>query len=196
MTYDGNLASFVGGRVIVLVGDITAQHADAIVNAANSSLLGGGGVDGAIHHRGGPEILEACRALRRDRFPGGMPTGEVALTTAGRLPARFVIHTVGPIRKLGSAPDAAMLARCYRNALLIAAENNLRTVAFPSIATGAYAYPREEAAGVVSQTIEAALCELDAIEQVRLVFYCAEDAAIFIRFQNFTDSRRTRGPQS
>src|ERR1700694_4529095 len=109
------LATFLNGRVQVVTGDITKQNVDAILNAANSTLLGGGGVDGVIHAKGGPKILEACRDLRRTRFPSGLPTGEAVLTTAGQLPARHVIHTVGPITGIGKEPDASLLATCYRN---------------------------------------------------------------------------------
>src|SRR5262245_25169736 len=122
MDYPSLLASFLQNRVHVLVGDITSQSVDAIVNAANSSLLGGGGVDGAIHRRGGPRILEECRKLLASRFPQGLPTGEAVLTTAGNLSAKHVIHTVGPICRGDSEPDAVRLAACYRNSLAIAAE--------------------------------------------------------------------------
>src|SRR6202521_2005370 len=110
-----NTTEFLDGRVRVVIGDITRQDVDAIVNAANSTLLGGGGVDGAIHYKGGPKILEACREIRSTRFPRGLPTGEAVLTTGGQLLARHVIHTVGPITHSGSEPDASLLAACYRN---------------------------------------------------------------------------------
>jgi len=180
------LESFLGGRVRVLVGDITQQRVDAIVNAANSTLLGGGGVDGAIHRHGGPEILQQCRAIRSGQFPDGLPTGEVTLTTGGRLPARYVIHTVGPIRRPGSEPDAAMLASCYRKSMELAEEKKLRSIAFPAISTGVYAYPREQAAVVASETIEVALHNAIAIEEVRLVFFDAQDAAVFLQNHRFS----------
>lgn len=186
MTETRALESFLGGKVHVLIGDITAQRVDAIVNAANSSLLGGGGVDGAIHRKGGPEILQECRVIRSERFPGGLPTGKVVITTGGKLEARFVIHTVGPICKLGSAPDAMGLASCYRKALELAAEKELRSIAFPAISTGVYAYPRDEAAVVASEAIETALRDARAIEEVRLVFFDAEDAAVFLRNHKFS----------
>ena len=169
----------------MLVGDLTAQQVDAIVNAANSTLLGGGGVDGAIHRRGGPQILEECRKLRRSRFPDGLPTGEAVATTAGLLPARYVIHTVGPIARHGAEPDAAALASCYRSSIVLAAELGLRTMAFPAISTGAYGYPREKAAPVVANAVESALRDRAAIEEVRLVFYDREDFAVFWRHQCF-----------
>src|SRR5262245_47424049 len=125
MSSGTSLASFLNDRVHVLVGDITSQPVDAIVNAANSTLLGGGGVDGAIHRRGGPRILEECRKLRSSRFPQGLPTGEAAITTAGNLPAKHVIHTVGPICGANSKLEAERLAACYRNTLALEAEHTL-----------------------------------------------------------------------
>lgn len=180
------LASFLSGKVQVVTGDITKQDVDAIVNAANSTLLGGGGVDGAIHAKGGPKILEACREIRSTRFPLGLPTGEAVLTTGGRLPARHVIHTVGPITGSGQKPNAAMLAACYRNSLALAAENGLRSIAFPAISTGAYGYPPERAAPVVSETIESVLSAGSPVEQVRLVFFKEDDARTFLKHQTFT----------
>jgi len=180
------LESFLHGKVRVLIGDITAQRVDAIVNAANSTLLGGGGVDGAIHRRGGPEILQQCREIRRVQFPNGLPTGEAVLTSGGRLSAPHVIHTVGPICRLGSTPDAAGLASCYRKSLELATQQGLRAIAFPAISTGAYAYPREQAVIVASQTIESVLRRAVAIAEVRLVFYDPEDAAIFLQNHKFT----------
>jgi O-acetyl-ADP-ribose deacetylase (regulator of RNase III) len=181
-----SLDSFLSGRVLVLKGDITKQNVDAIGNAANSTLLGGGGVDGAIHAKGGPQILEACREIRRTRFPRGLPTGEVVLTTGGRLPARYVIHTVGPITRIGHEPDASMLASCYRNSLSLAADTGLRSIAFPAISTGAFGYPPERAAPVVSETIESVLTAGTLVEQVRLVFYEAEGARLFLKNHRFT----------
>ncbi len=134
-------------RIEALLGDLTEQSLDAIVNAANSTLLGGGGVDGAIHRQGGPEILEECRRLRRDRFPDGLPTGQAVATGAGRLPARWVIHTVGPVYA-ASANPAGELTACHLNSLRVAEELGARTVAFPAISTGAYGYPVVQAAKV------------------------------------------------
>ena len=179
------LGMFLSGRVLVLVDDITAQDVDAIVNAANSTLLGGGGVDGAIHRRGGPAILEACRELRRTRFPKGLPTGEAVITTGGQLRTRHVIHTVGPVKGMHGQLDAEMLAGCYRNSLRLAAEHGLRSVAFPAISTGAFGYPREEAAAVASEAIEAALRDETSVKEVRLVFFAAEDAQVFLKHQRF-----------
>jgi O-acetyl-ADP-ribose deacetylase len=183
------LASFLGGKVHVVTGDITKQDVDVIVNAANRTLLGGGGVDGAIHARGGPKILEACREIRRTRFPQGLPTGEAVITGGGQLPARHVIHTVGPITATGQDPDAAMLAACYRNSLALAAEHGLRSIAFPAISTGAYGYPPEHAPPVVSATIESVLSGGSPVEHVRLVFFNEADARTFLKHHTFT----TRG---
>jgi O-acetyl-ADP-ribose deacetylase (regulator of RNase III) len=182
------LARFLGGKVHVVTGDITKQDVDAIVNAANSTLLGGGGVDGAIHAKGGPKILEACREIRSLHFPRGLPTGEAVLTTGGQLPARHVIHTVGPIAAIGKEPDAAKLAACYRNALALAAEHGLRSIAFPAISTGAYGYPPDCAAPVVSETIESVLSADSPVEHVRLVFFNEAGARTFLKHQNFTRS--------
>jgi len=179
------VASFVGGRVTVLVGDITKQQVDAVVNAANSTLLGGGGVDGAIHEAGGPRILAECREIRRVRYPDGLPTGEAVITTGGDLPARHVIHTVGPVKGMWGERDAELLASCYRNALALAAHHGLRSVAFPAISTGVYGYPREAAAEVASQAIAEALARDDSIAEVRLVFYSARDAEVFVEHQRF-----------
>jgi len=134
------------------MGDITDQQVDAIVNAANRTLLGGGGVDGAIHRRGGPSIVAECQEIRRARYPDGLPAGEAVATTAGDLPARWVIHTVGPVYS-GSAEDPRLLAACHINALRVADEVGARTVAFPAISTGAYGYPLREAAPVASLAV-------------------------------------------
>jgi O-acetyl-ADP-ribose deacetylase (regulator of RNase III) len=161
-------------------GDITAQEIDVVVNAANSSLLGGGGVDGAIHARGGPALLEECRELRRTRYPEGQPTGEAVLTGGGELPARYVIHTVGPIWAGGDSGEADLLASAYRNSLERAREAGLRTIAFPSISTGAYGFPIERAAPIALQTIRAYLeAHPDAFDEVRLVLFSEPDLASY-----------------
>lgn len=178
------IRSYLRDRVHVSCGDITTLAVDAIVNAANSSLLGGGGVDGAIHRAGGPEILEACRELRRTRYQGGLPTGEAVATTAGRLPARYVIHTVGPVWRHGT-DSQTLLASCYERSLAVAAELGCRTMAFPAISTGVYGYPKEAAAEVASTAIERALGSAAPIERVHLVFFSERDAEIFIEHQRF-----------
>ena len=183
MGQSGILKSFLGGRVTVRVGDITRQNVDVIVNAANSSLLGGGGVDGAIHRVGGPAILEACRTLRSTSHREGLAAGSAVSTPAGELAAREVIHTVGPIRRNTEAPDAKTLAACYRNTLELAAENSAKS---PAIATGVYGYPPEDAAPVVSRTIEKFLNSNMQITDVRLIFYTQRDAETFIAHQEFS----------
>lgn len=181
------IETFLDGRVRVLVGDITRERVDAIVNAANSSLMGGGGVDGAIHSAGGPEILDECREIRRTMYPKGLPTGEAVITTAGKLPARHVIHTVGPVYGQHDGSEAALLAACYRNSLALAAKHALASVAFPSISTGAFSYPRHEAARVSSQAIEEFLKSAEhSIQDVRLVFFQPRDAEDFLRHQRFS----------
>ena len=177
--------SFLEGTVFAISGDITRQDVDAIVNAANSSLLGGGGVDGAIHRAGGPAILSACQELRRTVWPSGLPTGEAVITPGGELPAKFVIHTVGPVYGSHSGDEAALLASCYRRSLFLAHETGVRSIAFPAISTGIYGYPRPEAARVASLAIASALAELPRIREVRLVFFSAEDLAVFLEHQAF-----------
>jgi len=176
---DANIESFLGGRVLVVVGDITSQDVTAIVNAANSSLLGGGGVDGAIHRAGGPEILKECRQIRNTVYPDGLPTGEAVITTGGNLPAKYVIHTVGPIYGRDPEREAELLAACYKNSLLLALQRGVTSLAFPSISTGAYGYPKTEAAKIASATIRDFLRADQQIEQVRLVFFQDRDARVF-----------------
>ncbi|MEU8583007.1 O-acetyl-ADP-ribose deacetylase [Streptomyces abikoensis] len=148
-------------------GDITEQHVDAIVNAANSSLLGGGGVDGAIHRKGGPDILTACRALRAAHYGKGLPTGQAVPTPAGRLPARWVIHTVGPV--FSAAEDRAeLLASCHRESLRVADELGARTIAFPAISTGVYRWPMEDAARIAVETVRSTETR---VEEVRFVLF-------------------------
>ncbi|MFE7780843.1 O-acetyl-ADP-ribose deacetylase [Streptomyces nigrescens] len=159
----------------LIQGDITEQAVDAVVNAANSSLLGGGGVDGAIHRRGGPEILDACRDLRAAQYGGGLPTGQAVATTAGLLPARWVIHTVGPVHS-GTEDRSALLASCYRESLRIADELGARTVAFPAISTGVYRWPMEEAARIAVETVRDTET---AVEEVRFVLFDEQAYAVF-----------------
>jgi O-acetyl-ADP-ribose deacetylase (regulator of RNase III) len=165
------------GRIDLVSGDITEQATDAIVNAANSTLLGGGGVDGAIHRVGGPEILEACRKLRATEWRDGLPAGEAVLTTAGRLPCRYVIHAVGPVWNGGTRNEAATLASCYRRSLAAAKVQGLSSIAFPSISTGAYGYPKELAAPIALGAAKGALEEGGSVTLVRFVLWSLEDLA-------------------
>ena len=160
----------------VLQGDITKIKVDAIVNAANSSLMGGGGVDGAIHRAGGPAILEECRKIVAKQ--GGCKTGDAVITTAGNLPAKFVIHTVGPVWHGGKSGEAEKLANCYKNSLQLAVENGCKTIAFPNISTGIYSYPKAEAARIAVQTVMGFLKSSTAIEQVIFVCFDAENLAL------------------
>lgn len=153
--------------ITLVQGDITEQHVDAVVNAANSSLLGGGGVDGAIHRKGGPDILAACRDLRAAQYGKGLPTGRAVATTAGRLPARWVIHTVGPVFRAPGG-DEVLLASCYRESLRVADELGAKTVAFPAISTGVYRWPMEDAARIAVETVRAAGTN---VEEVRFVLF-------------------------
>jgi len=177
--------TFLDGRVIVKVGDITEETVDAIVNAANSTLLGGGGVDGAIHRKGGPTILKECKRIRSTEYPQGLPTGQAVITTAGSLPAKHVIHTVGPVYGMNNGRDAELLRDSYTNSLSLAVGNFLSSIAFPSISTGAFYYPKPEAAGVVSQAIMSFLENDIAIEQIRLVFFSDADANVFCKYHHF-----------
>jgi O-acetyl-ADP-ribose deacetylase len=181
--------SFLDGRVRVLTGDITGQKVVALVNAANSGLLGGAGVDGAIHRAGGATILEECREIRRTRLPDGLPTGEAVITRGGLLAARYVIHTVGPIYGHHNGREAELLAACYQNSLRLASEHEVASIAFPAISTGAYGYPREEAAKVASRAIADFLKEESSILEVRLVFFSADDAKVFLSKQTFDDEQ-------
>ncbi|MEO7767586.1 MAG: O-acetyl-ADP-ribose deacetylase [Ferruginibacter sp.] len=142
---------FYAMKLEIIKGDITTIESDAIVNAANSSLLGGGGVDGAIHRRGGKAILEACIAIRNKQ--GGCKTGEAVITTAGNLPSKYVIHTVGPVWKDGNQNERELLANCYRNSLTIAIENNINSIAFPNISTGIYHFPKDIAGEIAVKTV-------------------------------------------
>lgn len=176
--------TFLGGRVVVVVGDITRQDVDAIVNAANSSLLGGG-VDGAIHRAGGPAILKACRELRRTEYPDGLPTGDAVITTAGDLPARYVIHTVGPVYGSAVGRESELLAGCYENSLKLAESHSLHSIAFPAISTGVFGYPQDEAAQVSSQVIARFLTVAQAVREVRLIFFQPSAAKGFLANHQF-----------
>ena len=162
-------------EIRLVEGDITEQVVDAIVNAANSSLLGGGGVDGAIHRRGGPEILAQCRALRDGKYEKGLPAGQAVATTAGRLHARWVIHTVGPVFAK-SEDRSETLAACYRNSLLVADRLGARSVAFPAISAGVYRWPMEDAARIAVETVRATETK---VAEVRFVLFHPEAFAAF-----------------
>jgi O-acetyl-ADP-ribose deacetylase (regulator of RNase III) len=160
------------GAIRLVQGDITREAADAIVNAANSTLLGGGGVDGAIHRAGGPQILEECKKIRAAR--GGCPTGEAVATTAGRLSARCVIHTVGPVWGGGKRGEDDLLASCYRHCLRIAEEIGCRSIAFPSISTGAYRFPVDRAARIALRTVWDEMAQRN-LSEVRFVLFSPAD---------------------
>jgi O-acetyl-ADP-ribose deacetylase (regulator of RNase III) len=161
----------MSGRITIVLEDITSQRVDAIVNAANSSLLGGGGVDGAIHRAAGPQLLEACRKL------GGCPTGEACITPGFRLLAPWVIHTVGPVWRGGESGEDALLAACYRNTLLLAVERGLHTLAFPQISTGAYGFPLRRAGTIAITEILAGLQRDRELHEVRCVCFSEESQA-------------------
>jgi O-acetyl-ADP-ribose deacetylase (regulator of RNase III) len=169
-------------RIKIIKGDITKVKADAIVNAANSSLMGGGGVDGAIHRAGGPEILEDCRAIVARQ--GGCKTGDAVITRAGRLPAKYVIHTVGPVWNNGKGKEETLLASCYKNSLELAVKNDVKTIAFPNISTGIYHFPKELAARIAIETILDFLSKDETIEEVVLVCFDDENFALANRFYN------------
>ena len=162
--------SFFNGRIIITKGDITEEKTEAIVNAANSTLMGGGGVDGAIHKKGGPQILEECKKLRKNQYPEGLPTGNAVITSAGNLKAKYVIHTVGPIFKLDPTPDESLI-QCYYHSLKIARENNIKSISFPSISTGAYGFPKDRAARLVAKFLENYIKNYNTPEIIKLIFF-------------------------
>ena len=175
-------------KIFLLKGDITKFEGNAIVNAANSSLMGGGGVDGAIHRAGGPAILEDCRKIIARQ--GSCRTGEAVITTAGNLPAKFVIHTVGPVWNNGRSNEANKLANCYRNSLTLAFENTISSIAFPNISTGIYCYPKKEAATIAVQTVTDFVLNNYSIQ---VHFVCFDEENYFI-YQNIIHSKISSAP--
>ncbi|MFE2346932.1 O-acetyl-ADP-ribose deacetylase [Kitasatospora cineracea] len=181
-------------QITLVQGDITEQQVDAVVNAANSSLLGGGGVDGAIHRRGGPEILAECRALRASHYGKGLPTGRAAATTAGRLPARWVVHTVGPVyRAEDYRQRSELLASCYRESLRVAVGLGARTVAFPAVSAGIYGWPLDDAARIA---LTAVVEEAPNLDEVRFVLFGAEAYASFERARRELGEQGEQGEQA
>jgi len=168
-------------NIRILRGDITEQETDAIVNAANSSLMGGGGVDGAIHRKGGPKILEECKRIRETEWPDGLPAGKAVITSGGNLKAKYVIHTVGPVWRGGKHGEPELLAEAYRNSLKLAVSRGLKTIAFPAISTGAYGYPIEEAAEIALKTVKEFLEEEDKLEEVVLVLFTQSSFQVYER---------------
>jgi O-acetyl-ADP-ribose deacetylase (regulator of RNase III) len=166
-------------KVRLVMGDITEMTTDAIVNAANSSLMGGGGVDGAIHRKGGPKILAECRKIRETEWPDGLPAGKAALTSGGNLKARFVIHTVGPVWQGGTQQEPETLANAYENSLRTAVAKGLKSVAFPSISTGAYGYPVADASRTALKTVKAFLEKEDSLAEVVFVLFSDRDLKIY-----------------
>lgn len=166
-------------RIHLSLGDITEQRTDAIVNAANSTLMGGGGVDGEIHRKGGTKILEECKTIRKTKWPQGLPTGEAVVTTGGRLKAKSVIHTAGPIWKGGNEGEAQLLASAYRNCLALALKMNIRSISFPSISTGAYGYPIGKASRIALSTVLGFIKEHKGIDEVHFVLHSQHDLMIY-----------------
>ena len=164
-------------RIQLLQGDITKLHVDAIVNAANTSLLGGGGVDGAIHRAGGKAILDECIVIRNKQ--GGCGIGEAVITTAGNLPSKYVIHTVGPVWSKSKTGADDLLSNAYRNSMQLAADNNVKTIAFPNISTGIYHFPKDEAAGIAITTVKDFLSEHNKIDKVIFVCFDEENYEIY-----------------
>jgi O-acetyl-ADP-ribose deacetylase (regulator of RNase III) len=179
------LKQYLNGKVVATIGDITKEEVDAIVNAANSTLLGGGGVDGAIHRAGGPEILKECKKIRETLYPDGLPVGEAVATKAGNLKAKYVIHTVGPIWRGGDRNEDELLASAYRNSLRVAEELGLNTVAFPAISTGVYGFPPERAAKIVSRVLKEYFSKTPKLSLVKLVFFTSRDYDIFVSNAEF-----------
>ncbi len=169
----------MAAKVCAVVGDITKQEVEAVVNAANKELSGGSGVNGAIRKAGGPEIQKYCEELRATTHPNGLPAGQSAITPGGKLPAKWIIHTVGPKYGLENGKEAELLASCYRTALELAEERGFKTVAFPAISTGMYGYPKAQAAKVAAEAIKQELPKLNKVQEIRMVFQTEEDLVVF-----------------
>ena len=186
----------VGKATVRLVrGDITEMETDAIVNAANSSLMGGGGVDGAIHRKGGPKILEECKRIRATEWPEGLPTGKAVITSAGNLKARHVIHTVGPIWRGGNRGEPELLAHAYQNSLRLAVAKGLKTVAIPSISTGAYGYPIEQASRIALKALKDFLEKENNLNELVFVLFSDRDLKIYLETEkNATQDKSLRMP--
>jgi len=166
-------------EVCLIQGDITEMNSDAIVNAANSTLMGGGGVDGAIHHKGGPKVLEECTQIRATEWPDGLPTGKAAITSGGNLRAKHVIHTVAPVWHGGGHGEAMLLEDAYRSCLRLAIDKGLRSVAFPSISTGAYGYPIEQASRIAIVTVKEFLEKEYKLDEVTFVLFSKHDYEVY-----------------
>ncbi|MDS1270574.1 O-acetyl-ADP-ribose deacetylase [Lipingzhangella sp. LS1_29] len=174
-------------EIRLVQGDITTQQVDAVVNAANSSLLGGGGVDGAIHRHGGPQILAECRQLRASRYPDGLPPGQAVATTAGELPTRWVIHTVGPVYSV-TEDRSATLAACHTSALALAEELGARSIAFPAISTGAFGWPRDDAARIAVAAVHQARSSASLVRECRFVLMDTATYAVFEQARSASDA--------
>jgi O-acetyl-ADP-ribose deacetylase (regulator of RNase III) len=175
----GNQFQIGKAKVFLVQGDITEQDTDAIVNAANSTLMGGGGVDGAIHRRGGPKIHEECKRIRATEWPNGLPTGKAVITSGGNLKARYVIHTVGPVWRGGIRGEPELLAEAYLNSLRLAVSKRLKTMAFPSISTGAYGYPIQKASRMALTTVKEFLEKEDKLDRVVFVLFTKQDLEVY-----------------
>ncbi|MDH5794227.1 MAG: O-acetyl-ADP-ribose deacetylase [Candidatus Bathyarchaeota archaeon] len=166
-------------KVFLVQGDMTEMDTDAIVNAANPTLMGGGGVDEAIHRKGGPKILEECKRIRATEWPDGLPTGKAVITSGGNLKARYIIHTVGPVLHGGVSGEPELLAEAYRNSLKLAVSKGLKTIAFPSISTGVYGYPIEKASRIALTTVKEFLEKDDKLDKVMFILFTRHDLEIY-----------------
>jgi len=174
-----NKLKFGKATVRLIKGDITEMETDAIVNAANSLLMGGGGVDGAIHSKGGLKVLEECKKIRAKEWPQGLPVGKAVITGGGNLKARYIIHTVGPVWRGGNHGEPELLAQAYRNSLKLAVSKGLKTIAFPSISTGAYRYPTESASEIALKTVKEFLEKENKLEEVFFVLFTEKALKIY-----------------